>query len=156
MSNGQISGTFTGNVQWTVPVTDTTPPVVTVPADMTVQATSPGGAVVTYVASASDAGGLASFTCTPASGSTFPVGSTQVTCTATDIAGNTATKTFTVTVTPPPDTTPPVITVPADMTVQATNPGGAVVTYVVSATDAEDGQVTPTCSPASGFYIPSG
>ena len=36
--------------------------------------------------------------CTPASGSTFRVGQTRVTCTATDANGNVATKTFTVTV----------------------------------------------------------
>jgi hypothetical protein len=37
-------------------------------------------------------------TCTPASGSTFPIGVTTVTCTAADAAGNTATKSFTVTI----------------------------------------------------------
>ena len=36
--------------------------------------------------------------CTPASGSTFTLGQTIVTCTAQDASGNTATKTFTVTV----------------------------------------------------------
>ena len=43
--------------------------------------------------------------CTPASGSTFPVGDTVVTCAAADAAGNVATGTFTVTVTM--DTPPP-------------------------------------------------
>ena len=37
-------------------------------------------------------------TCTPASGTSFTLGQTQVTCTATDAKGNTSTKTFTVTV----------------------------------------------------------
>jgi hypothetical protein len=36
--------------------------------------------------------------CSPASGSTFPVGTTTVTCTATDASGNTATCSFTVSV----------------------------------------------------------
>ena len=36
--------------------------------------------------------------CTPASGSVFTIGQTIVTCTARDAKGNTATKTFTVTV----------------------------------------------------------
>ena len=36
--------------------------------------------------------------CLPASGSTFPVGNTTVTCTATDPVGHTATGTFQVTV----------------------------------------------------------
>jgi CSLREA domain-containing protein len=41
---------------------------------------------------------LASVMCAPASGSSFPVGTTTVTCTASDAAGNTATCSFTVTV----------------------------------------------------------
>ena len=40
--------------------------------------------------------------CTPASGSTFPVGTTTVTCTATDARQRTDSCAFTVTVTPPP------------------------------------------------------
>src|SRR5262249_31276993 len=40
---------------------------------------------------------------TPASGSTFPLGTTTVNCTATDAAGNTATCSFTVTVQPQAD-----------------------------------------------------
>jgi filamentous hemagglutinin family protein len=43
-------------------------------------------------------------TCAPASGSSFPVGATTVTCTATDHAGNTASGSFQVTVTQPPAT----------------------------------------------------
>ena len=74
----------------------------------TVQATSPQGAVVTYTVTATDAeDGQVTPTCSPASGSIFPVGSTQVTCTATDSAGNAATATFTVTVTPQAIPTPP-------------------------------------------------
>ena len=46
-------------------------------------------------------------TCTPASGSTFPLGNTQVDCSATDAHGNTSNGSFNVTV---EDTTPPVIT----------------------------------------------
>jgi hypothetical protein len=54
---------------------------------------------VTYAApTASDNCGAATTSCVPASGSTFPVGATTVTCTATDAAGNSATCTFTVTV----------------------------------------------------------
>ena len=80
---------------------DTTNPVVTVPANITTPATSPAGATVTYTASANDdRDGPLTPTCNPASGSTFPVGTTTVTCTATDAAGNTGTASFTVTVTP--------------------------------------------------------
>ena len=76
---------------------DTTPPVVTVPGDMTVDATATGGARVTYTASASDDRDPAPrLVCNPVSGGTFPVGMTTVTCTATDAAGNSANAQFSV------------------------------------------------------------
>ena len=40
----------------------------------------------------------ATVSCVPASGSTFPIGTSTVLCTASDAAGNTATRSFTVTV----------------------------------------------------------
>ena len=59
-----------------------------VPANSTVDATSPQGATVTYSApTATDESGdtsSASVNCTPVSGSTFAIGTTTVTCTATD------------------------------------------------------------------------
>ncbi len=86
-------------------------------------------------------------TCTPASTSTFAIGTTTVTCTAADASGNQATTTFPVTVV---DTAPPVLTVPADITTKATTAAGATVTYVVTATDVVSGPATPVCVPASG------
>ena len=90
---------------------DTTAPAVTVPDDRTLEATGPGGASTTYDATATDTvdGDLAA-TCAPESGSTFPLGPNTVTCSATDAAGNTGEKTFTVRVV---DTTAPVLTVPS-------------------------------------------
>ncbi len=87
-------------------VIDTTAPVLTLPADQTVQATSPKGAPVTYTATATDAvDGSVVPSCSPASGFVFPVGSTSVTCTARDSRGNESSGRFTVTVTqfPQPD-----------------------------------------------------
>jgi hypothetical protein len=83
----------------TVSVLDNIPPIVNCPGDITTAATSPAGAVVNYVASAVDAGGLRDFTCVPPTGSTFPIGQTTVTCTAVDLATNTASCSFKVTVT---------------------------------------------------------
>ncbi len=80
------------------PPPDAIPPTVTVPGDMIVPATSATGAVVTYTASATDDTGVASFACSPPSGSVFPLGTTLVTCTAKDFSNNTTTKTFTLTV----------------------------------------------------------
>ena len=70
---------------------------------------------------------------TPASGSFFPVGTTNVTSTVTDASGNTATCTFTVRVN---DTQAPTITCPGNIT--ATTPVGsctAVVPYTVTSSD---------------------
>ena len=80
---------------------DTVAPTMTLPAPMSVHATSKAGATVTFSPTATDAvDGSRPVTCTPPSGSVFPIGTTTVTCTATDASGNTATGTFTVTVAP--------------------------------------------------------
>lgn len=72
------------------------------PADVTAVADEDtGGAVVTYPdPNVDDVRTSATVDCLPASGSTFPIGDTTVTCTATDTAGLTATAEFTVTVEP--------------------------------------------------------
>ncbi len=98
--------TLTTNEAFTPPTpepSDTAPPVLTLPSDLIVEAAGPSGAAATYVASAHDAvDGPIAVTCAPASGFTFPVGVTPVSCSATDAAGNTATGSFTVTVLPVP------------------------------------------------------
>ena len=80
-------------------------PTFTPPANRTVEATAATGATVTYTAVGSDLedGALAAV-CAPASGSVFPIGTTTVSCTVTDVALATATGSFTVTVEQP--TTP--------------------------------------------------
>jgi hypothetical protein len=81
---------------------DDVAPVVSVPADLTVTADGPYGAVVTYAASAvDDVAGSVPVSCAPASGTLFGFGPTAVTCTATDGFGNTGTASFTVTVVEP-------------------------------------------------------
>jgi hypothetical protein len=87
-----------------ITVQDTTPPQLTCPADMTVVANVAAGAAVSYSVTAVDAVSAATVTCTPPSGSVFPEGVTLVTCTAVDAAGNQASCTFRVTVTPPAST----------------------------------------------------
>lgn len=94
--------------QGTVLVRDTTPPVMPALVNLVIEATSASGAAVPYVVpNANDAvDGARPLACTPASGSTFPIATTVVTCSATDGAGNSATAAFTVTVR---DSTPPAI-----------------------------------------------
>jgi hypothetical protein len=65
---------------------------------LSVYATSPAGATVNYEVSVTDNVRVTSLSCGPASGSVFPVGSTPVNCSASDAAGNSASKSFTVNV----------------------------------------------------------
>jgi hypothetical protein len=103
----QCEGTFpplNGQIHVESPP-DTTPPTLYLPGSMTVEA--PDGAIranVTYYASAVDnVDPNPTFSCSPASGSSFLVGTTTVNCSATDSSGNTATGSFTVTVLAPLD-----------------------------------------------------
>ena len=74
-------------------------PTLTVPAGITVNATSPTGSNVSYVAMATDETDPSPVVaCSPPSNTTFPIGTTTVTCTATDHAGNVSTRGFAVTV----------------------------------------------------------
>jgi hypothetical protein len=78
---------------------DTVPPVFSgVPATTIAYATSTAGAKVTFTKpTARDAvDGARPVTCTSASGATFPLGKTTVSCSATDASGNSATATFVV------------------------------------------------------------
>ena len=138
-----------GASTFTVEVQDVTKPIVTVPADTTVEATSANGAAVTYDAATAedDVDGSLTPTCSKASGSIFPLGTTEITCSATDKAGNVGDSSFTVIV---EDTTAPAVTVPASIAKEATSAAGATATYSASASDKVDGSITATCEPASG------
>jgi hypothetical protein len=124
-------------------------PVLTMPQEITADATSSAGAVVTYEVTATDSGVV---TCTPPSGSTFPIGITTVVCTATNTTG-TATGSFPVTVF---DGSGPVLDIPDSITAEASSAAGAVVTWTSSATDAIDGPRPVTCTPESGTLFPLG
>jgi uncharacterized delta-60 repeat protein len=103
-----------------IPGPDTTPPVIIVPADITVEATGPDGAVVSYTVIAIDETDPSpTLTCNPPSGSTFPIVTTVVTCMVTDSSGNSSQASFNVTV---HDTTPPAVACqPADNLWHANN-----------------------------------
>jgi adhesin/invasin len=110
--------------------TDTQAPTITAPANVTVAATSLSGAVVTYPAPvASDNSGAVTVRCQPTRGTVFPIGTTTVTCTATDAAGNSSSATFTVTVTAPISAVqPPKITkIEAVITPATSSPAGKPV-----------------------------
>jgi O-glycosyl hydrolase len=80
---------------FTVTVVDTTRPVIGDLPNLTVEATSPVGAVVIFAPVVTDNADPAPVVnASPASGSTFALGSVTVTVTATDASGNSSTKTF--------------------------------------------------------------
>ncbi len=128
------------------------PATLKLPGDITADATARNGVNVTYAVSASD---NATVTCSPASGTLFPVGVTTVNCAAKDASGSTTTGSFTVTVTFH-DAVPPTLKLPGDLTFEGNTKGGATVTFAVSALDAVDGDVPVRCSPASGSVFKLG
>jgi hypothetical protein len=112
-----------------VTVPDTVPPTIETPGSITVQATGPSGAAVSFTVGAKDnADPSPTVTTDPVSGSTFPVGTTTVHVTATDASGNSASASFDVTVV---DATPPVVTATAN-TNSIWPPNGKMVPVVVS------------------------
>ncbi len=103
---------------------------------------SQGGAVVTYSPPAST-GDCGPVTCSPASGSLFPFGTTIVGCSGDQ--GDPAY--FNVTVV---DTVAPTITCPANISVPESAPGSGSALVSFSPTANDNGPVTVTTSPASG------
>jgi len=142
------------SVHFTVDVVDTRPPAVTVPGNITAEATGPGGAAVGFLSTAFDlVDGVVATGCTPSSGATFGLGDTTVTCSATDDHGNPGSASFIITVV---DTTPPSLTVPTDITQEATGRAGAEVTWITTAHDTVSGDLTPSCDHISGAVFPLG
>src|SRR5207245_1223724 len=93
--------------------------------------------------------------CSPASGSTFLLGTNTVSCSTTDACGNVASCSFSVTIN---DTENPVIAACPANVVTSTDPDQctAVVSYATpSATDNCPG-VTVACTPASGIAFAKG
>jgi uncharacterized repeat protein (TIGR01451 family) len=80
-------------------VRDTTPPVLSLPANIIRDVVGAQSAVVNFTVTATDdVDPSPDVTCVPPSGSSFPFGVTQVNCTATDSHGNTTAGSFSVTV----------------------------------------------------------
>ena len=106
-SGGGFAGTQVTDVTDGSSVTfDKTVPVIEAHADVTAEAASSTGATISYTSPTADDGSTVS--CAPTSETTFALGTTTVTCNASDAAGNAATPTtFIVNIV---DTTAPVIT----------------------------------------------
>jgi len=140
-----------------VTVTDNTPPSISCPGNMT---TSTDANQCSAVVSFSDptatdnCPAIGSTSCSPASGASFPKGTTTVTCSVSDAAGNAASCSFTVTVN---DTQPPSITCPANI-VKSTdaNQCSAIVTYTTPTPADNCPGATTACLPNSGSTFPKG
>jgi hypothetical protein len=117
-------------------VRDTTPPTISCPGEV-VASTDTGrcSTAVGYTVSANDDNPGVSFTCSPASGSIFPKGTTSVSCIATDGASNTANCEFTVRVV---DREFPVITCPPDITIAGNILGSCGAIVAVGSATATD------------------
>ncbi|ARN74382.1 fibronectin type III domain-containing protein [Oceanicoccus sagamiensis] len=131
--------------------TTASPHTITVPADMSVEATTPQGIAVSYAIIALDGNGnTTGYNCTPTSGSLFPVGNQTVSCTTEGKKQLRATDSFVVAVTEPsqPISPPPELQLPADITVEASSTsGGAIVEFITSALPEN---LNVSCLPSSG------
>ena len=78
-------------------------PTLSVVSNLVLSASNSTGTIVNYDTPTATGGEITTgVTCTPPSGSLFPIGSTQVTCTATNKVGNTGMTSFMVTINPVP------------------------------------------------------
>lgn len=125
----QWTGTDDSGNSATVPqlvtIVDTAPPTLTAPADITAECQGPGGTTVTLgtptVDDLCDPGAVTVAHDAPA---VFPSGTTIVTWTATDGAGNMTSATQSVTIL---DTIPPTLTPPGPITAECQGPAGTAV-----------------------------
>lgn len=146
-----LVSSITTSGSFDVVVQDTTFPVLGLPTVPPVEVNGAASATVTFSVTADDAGAVPVL-CSPSSGASFPLGTTHVSCSATDGAGNTTNGGFDVVVR---DTTPPTLTLPGPVTASVNGASSKVVTYAVSASDGGT-PLTPSCSPASGASFPLG
>ena len=98
------------------------PPSVAAHANVSVAVSPPAPTSVTYTlpAATDEQGGVLPVDCNPPSGSTFAVGTTTVTCTATDAVGHTDSGTFAVIVSAIAAPSPPAPSLPNGATISGT------------------------------------
>jgi hypothetical protein len=122
-------------------------------SNLTVNATSSGGATVFFTVTAS--GGCSPppfFESIPPSGSIFPIGTTTVYTTASDSCGDTTNCSFTVTVVEPPI----VLNCSSNLTVTATSSNGVTVFFTVTASGGCSPPPFFESIPPSGSIFPIG
>ena len=135
------------------PVQTNTKPTLTIPKQITQEATSSSGATVNYNVSGQDKeDGAITPACSYPSGYVFPIGTTTVSCTVDDSNNNSISGSFTVTIR---DTTPP--NIPAFQPTEGVrDETGVQVFFTVTASDLVDGDVPASCNYPSGYKFPIG
>lgn len=129
---------------FTVQVDGTGPVFTLAPASRTLQIATPQGNIVQFVAEATDAfSGPATVQCAPPSGTLFPPGLTQVTCTAKDALGNETDWQFDVFI-----NRPPTFSLPMQSTVGRVPVHLTLAQLLAASTD-------PDAAPGSTMEIPS-
>lgn len=131
------------------------PPTIITGGDLTIEATSPYGTALDYDVTATDPeDGEVPVNCDPREGGEYPLGPVQVTCTATDSDGLTATASFTVTFV---DTTAPVMEL-RPITAIPDGPDGTRLGWDTHPIDNADWYPTVVCEPESfsDFVFPIG
>jgi hypothetical protein len=148
--------TATERRSFAVIVRDRRAPRLVVPDALVLGTVSNAGRAVAYAVSARDAvDGRVRPTCVPPPGATFPLGATQVRCTARDSRGNRAAETFAITLERSDDKEPPSLEL-HDAEVEATSPRGAAVRFEASAEDDRDGDRAVSCRPENGSVFAVG
>ena len=142
----------TTNYSFYVTVTNS-PIYINCPTNVTTTASSSNGATVFYSVTASGGCNPPPFlSATPPSGSTFPIGTTLVTATASDSCGTTTNCSFYVTVLAPPVS----LNCPSNIVTTATTTNGAIVFYSASASGGCNPPPFLTATPPSGSTFPIG
>lgn len=150
---------FLGAALTTHAAFDLNPPVLQCPVAIDRQSPSRDGSLVVEfeVTAIDDIDEFPLVVCLPPSGSLFPVGTTIVRCTATDLNGNQSFCEFPVNVAAASDTTPPVIHHPVVVEAVGSGPNcSANVAYEVAAQDDLDPAPALEVDPPSGSAFPLG
>jgi len=144
----------TGSATQTVTVIDNTVPVISCPASITIEPTCPSGAIATYTTpTATDNCGVQSVVRTAglASGSVFPIGTTTVTHTATDIHGNQSSCSFTVTVLTPHAVVQNLINSVQASSLTGTQKNGLLAKLTAALGAIDSGQTNVACNKLDAF-----
>ena len=146
-ARNQTVKTFTVTV-----LPDTNAPVLNLPASLNLPCTGPSGTVVTFQATATDdCSRSVPVTCAPPSGSLFPMGTTTVSCSATDAASNVVRGSFVIKVSTNCAADCITLSCPTNQVIDASGPEGAVAQFKPTATThCSTAPTVLTCNPPSG------